>query len=85
MTKRRFNTTWDGKTVWVNDAGGCVGRFSKFGIDVHLTAEEQMESGKQCLHCTHTKPSEPDWLKFKDMMLSVYGTVVPEEARPTFL
>lgn len=68
-----------GTTVWVHGLdGSTVGRFSKrFGMDVHTTAEKQLEGHPQCLHCTHSPPSLEDWLAFVELMAQHHGVVVP--------
>lgn len=68
-----------GTRVWVNGPDGSnLGRFSKhFGMDVHTSVTEQMAGASQCLHCTHSKPSERDWLDFCDLMEKYYGIVIP--------
>lgn len=68
----------DGKTVWVHAMdGSSVGRFSTvFGMDVHTTGTQQMEGKGQCLHCTHHKPSQDDWLKFCELMQVHHGIEV---------
>lgn len=68
----------DGKTIWVHSIdGSTIGRFSTvFGMDVHRTAEEQQQGAPQCLHCTHTKPTQSDWEKFCELMLEHYGVEV---------
>ena len=60
----------DGKTVWVHAMdGSTVGRFSKvFGLDVHRTITQQLAGANQCLHCTHTPPTQEDWLTFCRLM-----------------
>lgn len=76
----------DGRTVWVNGADGmCIGRFSKWGIDVHLDATGQLESGKQCLACTHTRPEPEDWIRFQELMQLHYGIQVEDRFKPEFL
>jgi len=47
----------DGTTIWINSSDGmCIGRLSPRGIDVHASAERQLE-GEHCLHCeTAAKP-----------------------------
>ncbi len=71
----------DGNTVWVHALdGSTVGRFSAvFGMDVHTTATEQMEGKSQCLYCTHTKPTQEDWLKFCELMQTHYRIEVSTE------
>ncbi|RGE40953.1 hypothetical protein DZC30_19590 [Comamonas testosteroni] len=68
----------DGSTVWVHALdGSTVGRFSKtFGIDVHRSATELLDGASQCLHCTHTRPDNADWLKFCELMLKHHGIEV---------
>lgn len=71
----------DGMTVWVHSAdGSCVGRFSKtWGLDVHRTVTEQLAGASQCLHCTHTKPSQADWFEFCSFMQSHHGIAVARD------
>lgn len=68
----------DGRTVWVHSLdGSTVGRFSKvFGMDVHTTISEQIAGARQCLHCTHGKPSHSDWITFCALMQEHYGITV---------
>lgn len=73
---------WDGRTVWVNDATGCcIGRLSRFGVDVHRSGPEQVEDGQQCLDCVHLPPVLA-WPRFILSMAQHHGVLVPEEARP---
>lgn len=71
-----------GSRVWVNGPDGSnVGRFSKtFGMDVHTTTTEQMAGASQCLHCTHEKPSEQDWIEFCSLMKKHYAVDIPLDA-----
>lgn len=75
------------QTVWVNsgDTGTCLGRFSKFGIDIHHDMERQMTTGSQCLDCTHSKPTLEDWLRFVQGMKEHYGVEVSDEHRPDWI
>jgi hypothetical protein len=68
----------NGETVWIHALdGSTVGRFSKrFGLDVHTTVTDQLAGAAQCLHCTHEKPSEKDWVTFCDLMKKHYGIEV---------
>lgn len=68
----------DGKTVWVHSLEGTtVGRFSVvFGMDVHTTVSEQLAGADQCLHCTHSKPNQADWMEFCALMQKHYSIVV---------
>jgi hypothetical protein len=67
-------------TAWVNGSdGSCLARFSKrFGMDIHRSATEQMEGGKQCLHCTHQPATKADWLEFIDLVELHHDIKVPE-------
>lgn len=60
----------DGGKVWVNDLNGSsVGRFCKrAGMDVHTTIAQQLKGLPQCLHCTHQKPTQDDWIEFCDLI-----------------
>ena len=69
----------DGRAVWVNTSV-CLGRFSRFGVDVHQTAEKQLEGEQQCLDCSTT----PDWDRFKASMLTHHGIVVDDKHCPDF-
>ena len=72
----------DGSRVWVNDSqGGCIGRFSKAGIDIHRTVEEQISSGTQCLAC---KPGSRDWDAFVGGMMEHHGVNIGQEHRPSW-
>lgn len=75
----------DGKTVWVNDTDGrCLGRFSRFGIDVHTDAAGQ-SSGVTCLDCKPGPTTVDDWMRFREDMLQFYGIRVAERHMPNFL
>lgn len=71
----------DGKTVWVHAMdGSTVGRFDwRFGMDVHTTVKEQLSGSSQCLHCTHTAPTEADWQHFRQLIWQKYGTYVAHD------
>lgn len=76
----------DGKTVWVNsDQGMCIGRFSRFGIDVHHDYETQARGCAQCLECAHGEPDADGWRRFCALMLEHYGVEVPDKYKPRFL
>jgi len=74
---------WDGRTVWVNSGkdGSSIGRFSQFGVDVHVTATEQVETGKQCLGCSKDG-SAKGWETFCALMAKHYNVTVPAESVP---
>jgi len=77
---------WDGKTVWVNSGQDCssIWRFSQFGIDVHVTATVQIETGQQCLDCSKDNSLE-GWERFCESVRKHYQIRVPKEARPKYL
>ena len=76
----------DGKTVWVNAVdGSCIGRFSRFGIDLHRTVSAQLAGEGACLDCTHGLPGRGDWEHFKAGLLEHYGIVLSDEHMPRFL
>lgn len=82
----QFEIDSDGRTVWVNSAMGvCVGRFSRFGIDIHRDFTAQVAGEPECLDCTHEKPTLAEWERFKSGMMEHYGVVVGDEHRPEFL
>lgn len=78
----------DGRTVWINssDTGHCLGRFSRFGIDVH---QEIDPAGKReerdCIDCTHAKPTLVEWQRFVSKMQEHHLIVVDEQHRPGWL
>ncbi len=74
----KHQITTDGKTVWINSPEVCLGRFSPQGIDVHRTAEQQIESGISCLACT----PEPDWDSFVASMKESHDITVEVNYRP---
>jgi hypothetical protein len=75
----------DGRTVWVNDAFCNVGRFSRTGVDIHKTADEQMKTGTQCLDCKAGSTTRADWEHFKSTMLRIYGADIEDKYMPEFL
>ena len=82
---REHEILTDGQTVWVNlDDGMCIGRFSRFGVDVHNDAETQLETGKQCLDCIHDLPHHEAWERFRGSMLTHYQIEVEESLRPAY-
>lgn len=82
----QYEVLSDGATVWVNGADGmALGRFSRFGMDVHKTFEEQLRGGSQCLLCTHSTPDLQGWEQFRAAMRHHYGVEIDDEHRPGFL
>jgi hypothetical protein len=69
--------TSDGDIVWVNTAGGAIGRFGRNGIDIHT----RDTSG--CLYCTHAPTGPWDWHIFQQKMWEMHGVMVTDEHRPT--
>lgn len=76
-------TSANEQTVWVHALdGSTVGRFDwRFGVDVHSTIADQLAGRGQCLHCTHTPPSQSDWDDFRQLMWQHHGAYVPENLR----
>jgi hypothetical protein len=72
----------DGRTVWVNDTEGNIGRFGPFGIDVHRTIAEQIATGSECLACTHGPTSLTDWRQFQALMQEHHGVTVSDDHMP---
>lgn len=74
----------DGRTVWVNAGdGSCIGRFGPNGIDIHRTVTDQLETDKQCLHCTNGPTKPMDWNVFVAKMFELYGVRVPDKHMPS--
>lgn len=63
-----MNIHTDGITVWVNGPEGLLGRFGRYGIDIHRPLEEQTTGG-ECLFCTHSRVTPRDWDLFCQKML----------------
>lgn len=77
----KYNVSSDGITVWVNGEFSLLGRFGKFGIDVHRPLEKQGCDG-ECLYCTHESVTGKDWETFKQKMLEHHGVVVTDKHKP---
>lgn len=83
---KKYDIDSDGKTVWVNSSDGvCIGRFGRFGVDVHHDLKGQMDSGSQCLFCTHTPPGAKEWHQFQEAMAQHHEVFVSEHYRPSWL
>ena len=76
---------YDGRTVWANDVAGNLGRFSRFGIDVHRTLVEQENGAPECIACTHSEPHLPDWRQFQSLMQQHHDVVIGDECMPLFI
>lgn len=71
----------DGRRVWVNGPdGSSVARFHAT-IDIHRPVSEQSDKG-QCLFCTQTFVTEPDWFLFVEKVEYLFGLIVPDEFKP---
>lgn len=77
----------DGRTVWVNGAYGCLGRFGVAGIDIHRSVEEQRAGQGECLYCTHVELGKEttlkDWEIFVEKMREFYGIKISRRYMPT--
>lgn len=74
----------NGRVVWVNAGdGACVGRFSQAGVDVHHGAHAQIETGRECIDCTHVRPTQADWDRFVLAMRKLGADVTSH--RPAWL
>jgi len=71
----------DGITVWVNGEGGLLGRFGKYGIDIHRPVGEQSAYG-ECLFCTHAETTYMDWRTFCKKMRTIFGVRVAVRHMP---
>ena len=81
----------DGRTTWVNAPdGSTVGRFSKWGVDVHRSAAEQLAGMPECIDCTHQKPGKTEWAsegwgRFVTGVRDHFGVEVPDSFAPAFV
>ena len=68
--------------VWIHsgDDGSTVGRFSRFGIDLHNTVSDQLKGLPQCRFCTHQTPTLADWELFRERAMEFWGVHVPADA-----
>ena len=83
---RDYDVVSDGLTVWVNAASGeCLGRFGKFGIDVHKKVEDQRDGASECLFCTHGPTTLADWEAFRVSMALHHRVQVGDTHRPSRL
>jgi hypothetical protein len=64
--------------VWIHASdGSTVGRFSRFGIDLHNTVTDQLAGMPECRLCTHERPSVADWDMFREKALEWWDVNVP--------
>lgn len=86
MKKTSAQIESDKKTVWVHASdGSCLGRFSRFGIDVHRTVSAQMRGELECLDCTHATPSLAEWRRFQNGMYLHHSVRVKDNHMPSFI
>lgn len=76
-----YEISSDYRTVWVNSAEGCLGRFGVNGIDIHRPMSEQRTKG-ECLHCTHEPTTLQDWGIFVLKMKEFFNIRVPAKYLP---
>lgn len=70
--------------VWIHCSdGSTVGRFGKFGIDLHNSVQEQMQGASQCRLCTHGAPTRTDWELFRAKAKEWWKVDVPADAFDT--
>ena len=73
----------DGRVVWINDATGLIGRFSRNGIDVHVNGQCK---GASCVKGPFTpKTGAEAWFSFKVKMLELHSVKVAEKYRPKWV
>lgn len=83
-------------TVWVHDGrtGAVLGRFGRFGIDVHFaidpdTLQHIDKEGRiqhtQCAACRHDLRGREAWDYFKKAMLDRHGVEVTNMDKPEWL
>jgi len=77
-----FNISSDGITVWVNGPENCLGRFGRFGIDIHTTMDAMDATGIQCLFCTHEPTTVGDWELFRTKMRELHNVEIPSKYCP---
>lgn len=82
----KFEIISDGRTMWVNASDGCnIGRFSRRSMEIHRNFKDQIETGEECLNCTHGLSDLNTWKNFKLGMLKHYGLKIAEKHKPKFL
>ncbi len=77
----QIEVSGNGVTVWIHapDTARPWGDSQKFGMDIHTSLTEQLEGAAECLHCTHTKPKEEDWVLFCNLIHKHYGITVSKD------
>lgn len=73
-----FEASPDAKTIWIHCSdGSTVGRFSRFGIDLHNPVSEQIKGAPECRFCTHSQPSISDWDMFRSKAFEYWNITIP--------
>jgi len=72
----------DSVTVWVNTEASNIGRFGRYGIDVHTTLDAQLQGASECLACTHGPTHLAEWRRFQLLMLEHYGIEITDRHIP---
>jgi hypothetical protein len=71
----------DRSCVWIHASdGSTVGRFGRFGVDLHTTMTEQLAGASQCRLCTHGAVTVEDWALFRERAREWWGVDVPADA-----
>lgn len=85
--RQRHEVLSDTRSVWINSAktGYCLGRFSRWGIDIHAELDSTIEEVRDCVDCTHTMPGIDGWQRFVAGMREHHGVVVGEQHKPKWL
>ncbi len=80
FTTYTAETSCQRDTIWIHASdGSTVGRFSRFGIDIHNTATEQKNGKPECLMCTHTQPDLQHFNLFCEHAKTRWGiTITPD-------
>ena len=79
ISENDFTVDSDGRTVWVNNAYGLLGRLGPNGIDIHIDPREDKD-GAHCLDCGPLPPNP--WAYFVNKMQEHHNVVVGNEHRP---
>jgi hypothetical protein len=67
--------------VWIHCSdGSTIGRFGKFGVDLHNTVSEQLLGKSQCRLCTHGRTTVADWDLFREKVKAWWDLDVLEDA-----
>ena len=77
----------DTRTVWVNSGktGHCLGRFSRWGIDIHAEYDASAAEVRECIQCTHVEPTLSGWQQFLAGMWHHHGVTVGDDHKPRWV